>query len=626
MNNRLSRFLFFKGGASPAAGRERLGLAIIFACLVVSAVILVFVLNLHRDTRMMQYRAEGQRLMHVFPKIPMEAHAQGLLLRSILQASSGVERDSNFAYLAVFDAEGHLRDEVIRPGVLVPAFAFSRDPSTWYSERVTQGSEGGPEILEFSAPLFNEGELAGLIRLGFLVPGFGLGGAGWDILPLLALPVLLLGAFFYYLFKRETRPIEELNTQLQQLLEGSNPVKRVSIKKSGTMQEVLGRLNILLEHDGTRIRELEQKQMSQLTADRVLLYKKESLEAILEVLPEGVLVVDGTLAATFANRRFETLLGCGRRDVLGRGYSEWCTDPALSAFFAGLKGSRGGLHRAKLDYQPQQLPDRTVAVHAFPLVSRGAEGISLGTLVVFRDVTSEVLAKKARSEFVTHLAHEIKSPLNVMRMYSELLLDNKGEKEFSIEAVNTIYDEVERLSTLINSLLSISKIEMGSLSLERQRIKLLDLLRDTFQAASRNGRGADLRLHIDLPHEMSHVAIDKDLFRIALNNLLTNAIKYNRPGGSVTLAAEETEGFITIRVRDTGVGIAAEDRERIFDKFFRSSREEIRDLPGHGLGLPLARSIVELHQGRLSVESEPGKGTEFTIALNKGRGLIMEAI
>jgi signal transduction histidine kinase len=202
--------------------------------------------------------------------------------------------------------------------------------------------------------------------------------------------------------------------------------------------------------------------------------------------------------------------------------------------------------------------------------------------------------------------------------------DQADDLEFRTEAVNVIRDEVERLAGLINNLLNITRIENGSLDLKRQRVKMGDLLRDAFENISRSGRGADLTFELDVPRELGLVNVDKDLLRIAVNNLLTNAIKYNRPGGRVTLAAEEGQESVRIRVRDTGIGIKPEDRARVFDKFFRSEEPQVRERTGHGLGLALVKDIVELHGGSLSVESEPGVGSEFVIELWREAGALQK--
>jgi signal transduction histidine kinase len=208
-----------------------------------------------------------------------------------------------------------------------------------------------------------------------------------------------------------------------------------------------------------------------------------------------------------------------------------------------------------------------------------------------------------------------------------MLLGEEGKSEdFRLEAGNIIFEETERLSQLISNLLSISKIEMGSTSLERQRVKLRDLLEDTFTVASRTAKRDDILLNLDLPAEMSTIFVDKDLLRIAITNLLTNAIKYTLAGGKVTFSAEEDNQSIRINVNDTGVGISPEDKKLIFLKFFRSDDEEVRKKPGHGLGLPLAKSIIELHHGKLTVESSPGEGSLFSVHFSKGGGFVREEL
>ena len=239
----------------------------------------------------------------------------------------------------------------------------------------------------------------------------------------------------------------------------------------------------------------------------------------------------------------------------------------------------------------------------------------------------ETLSKKSRGEFVAHVAHELKTPLNVLAMYSEALQGEDGEsQEFRIEAVNVIKDEVERLSMLINNLLSITKIEMGNLKIDKQRVRLQDLLRDAFNHVSASGRDKNLKFEMDLPPELTAVAVDKDLLRIAINNLLVNAIKYTPAGGRISMTAAETDSAIEIRVADNGIGISPEDQDKIFDKFYRAENDEVRNIGGHGLGLPLAREIIELHRGQLSVSSERGKGSEFIACLWKDTGLVKQAI
>jgi len=247
--------------------------------------------------------------------------------------------------------------------------------------------------------------------------------------------------------------------------------------------------------------------------------------------------------------------------------------------------------------------------------------------VVLRDITTENLARRAGSEFIAHMAHELKTPLTTLSLYSESLLTEDGQDEvLRVEAANIIFDEVGRMGMLIQNILNITKIESGTITVERRHAKLRDLLEDAFAACQRSAGDKGLSFQLDLPHDLAPVALDKELLRIAINNLLTNAVKYTNPGGTVTLTAEETDRVVRIVVSDDGVGIDPAENDAIFQKFYRSENEDVRKRTGHGLGLSLARQIVHLHHGTLSVESQVGQGSAFTIELNRDVGLLKEAV
>ena len=277
--------------------------------------------------------------------------------------------------------------------------------------------------------------------------------------------------------------------------------------------------------------------------------------------------------------------------------------------------------------QPDDREERTLAINAFPLLTSQEPAAVSGTLIIIGDATQEILARQSRSEFVAHVGHELKTPLNTLALYSEVLLDDDGgDPEERIEAANTIHDEVERMTGLVNNLLSIARIEMGSIDLDKQRVRIGDLLEDIGENLGRLAARQDVSLDIDLPQHLSPILVDKDLLRVAINNLVSNAVKYNRTGGHVSIAAEETDEAVLIHVQDDGLGISEADRAHVFDKFFRSESSEVRTRSGHGLGLSLTRQIVELHDGQVNIESELGSGSKFTIALWKRFGLVKRAI
>ena len=444
---------------------------------------------------------------------------------------------------------------------------------------------------------------------------------------LFALSLLFVGALILVWVKLQPGLSPQFIERLRAILAGEVGLNELAAPFPGASGPTANQLRELLSSHRQRMTAMEEALAASQINHKVSLYTKHRFESIFEEFPDGVMLLDESAVATYANSKIELLLGQSKEAICGHKFHDWAQDEALSAFFARFQTLQSRLRRKQeLIFTPAYLKGHTLSIGAYPIENREQKTFH-GTLVLCRDVTAEALAKQARGDFVAHVAHELKSPLNVLAMYSELLMGEEGnDSEVRTDAANVIADEVERLALLINNLLSISKIEMGSIGLQRQRVKLIDLLSDAFQTVSRSGKGEGLDFRLELPHELSPVSLDKELFRVALNNLLTNAIKYNRPGGTVTLSAEETENQIVIVVKDTGLGISEADQARVFDKFFRSESDEVRQRPGHGLGLALAKNIIDVHHGRLKLESVPGQGTTFSILLDKGMGLVQEGV
>jgi signal transduction histidine kinase len=345
------------------------------------------------------------------------------------------------------------------------------------------------------------------------------------------------------------------------------------------------------------------------------------MQAVLQCLPDGLLVLDPAGEVTFATGKIEPLLGVSVADVLSQPVEAWCRDPELRAMLARFRSA--GLDtrsQMTIEFNPSGVPGKRLWATAQALLGHA---MVYGTLVVLRDATREHLARQAGNDFVAHVAHELKSPLNVIGMYGEMLADaGEDDPAVRVEAINVIQDEVERMNSLVNNLLNVSKLEMGSMRPERHRVKLDDLLRDAWQQARTRAEAKGIRLDLQVSRELAAVSVDKDLFRIALNNLLNNAIKYNQAGGNVVLAADEADMDVVIAVRDSGIGMSPEDTARVTEKFYRVRETGAEQRGGHGLGLYLTNQIVELHHGRLTIESELGHGSVFSIHLKKMPALV----
>jgi signal transduction histidine kinase len=615
------------GKLSAVWRHERLGLSMIAASLTVILLIVGLLFTHQQRAETGHIRAQGISLVRVLSSIPYMELLPGASRSDVLSLLQYRQSDRMFAYLAVVDPQGSPVNAVTAPGVIMPVADVPPAPASWLGERELVAEGDGQSFLEFHAPLLTDGKLAGYVRLAYFQPGIGLHANQLPFLATLALPIFLLTPLFYFLIKHEVRPLRRASEQLDSLIDHGH-FDRHAISENSGLAGFAHRFDRFIELTRDRIAQLESEHANVLTSTKLLSYRRDRVETVLLSLPDAVVVLDESGAASMANSRLSTLLGVDPDAILGRKPAEWFDIPGVVDFLRNYEGKAlRGCRSESVDFVPPAAPEKTITVSAYPLFAPRDGSQLLGTLVVFRDTTAEHLARRNSEEFIAHVAHELKTPLNVLAMYSDALQGEDGLSEaFRVEATNVIRDEVERMSMLISNILNITKIEMGSLKVQRQRVKLHDLLRDAFETVARSGRGDDLQFELDLPREISAVSVDKDLLRIAINNLLTNAIKYNRPGGTVALSAEEYDDTVRITVRDTGIGIAPEDRERIFTKFYRSSAQAVQSKSGHGLGLSLVREIVQLHQGTLSVSEAPEQGTEFVIEFSKNADLLKQAV
>lgn len=601
---------------------QRLGLSMIIASVIVSIVAIGMQAAHHIKNEKSDLRREATSLARALSRTPYEqlaSHTKGEHASSILM--HGLDH-SSFVYVSLVDINGEPLIEIARPGFSVPVM-MPKTVSSWSDERDVQIEGIDEEILEFNAPFVNKGEIAGHIRLGYIKPAFSLHVSDIPFFATIALAIFLLTPFFYMVVKREIRPLYKVGEQIDRLI-AQDKLSRIDISNGGELKNLMSHFSQYVNKALDRVQHLEKELSERETTGKLLSYKGMRLESVIQSLPDAVIVLDETGTASFANTRISTLLGVSVEDVLEKRPAEWCENTEMAAYLNDCsRWSARNVSPSSREFRLEAPQKKDIAIMPYPLFSPRDPAHVLGILVLFRDVTAQNLAREGSGAFIAQVAHELKSPLNVISMYSETL-QGEGEltQEFLVEAANVIKDESERMTMLINNTLNLTKIEMGSISINRSRVKLKDLLQDAFDTCVRNDKDNNLEFRLDLPAEISPVAVDKELMRVAINNLLTNAIKYNNPGGMVSLTAEETESSVRISVRDTGIGIDGEEVKRIFEKFYRSESNEVRERVGHGMGLALAREIVQLHQGTLSVSSAPGKGSEFTIEFNKEADLL----
>lgn len=374
------------------------------------------------------------------------------------------------------------------------------------------------------------------------------------------------------------------------------------------------------------IREQAERLGNMLKAQQV---ESAKSQAILEGVADGVMVTDGSGKVILFNAAAERILDLPRSEGLGRtiremlglyggqaqdwmeAIAEWAEHPESYV--------REEYLAARLDIE-----ERTVSVHLAPVLM-GRE--FLGTVSVFRDVTAEVEADRAKTEFVSMVSHELRTPMTSIKGYADLLLMGSAGtlNERQDRFLTIIRNNVDRLTTLVDDLLDISRIESGRLDLSPEPMDVKEAVERVVTSMQARADEKTLTLRSDVPADLPMVDADADRVVQILTNLVGNACQYTPNDGEIVVSARRENGEVQISVRDTGVGIGPDDRERIFDRFFRADDPVVQGTSGTGLGLAIVQSLVEMHGGEIWVESELGEGSVFTFTLPTGDGGVPDA-
>jgi two-component system phosphate regulon sensor histidine kinase PhoR len=348
------------------------------------------------------------------------------------------------------------------------------------------------------------------------------------------------------------------------------------------------------------------KQLGQLEADRQL------LRATLSGMVEGVVALDGQQTVLFANERASELLDVEAQTVVGRKIWEVFRQRSLQAL----------VERALAAETPCQEElvwtgnaPRVFLVHAARLTGTHARG----AVLVFHDMTDLRRLEQVRRDFVANVSHELKTPLSVIRACVETLLDGAlDDREHRHEFLNQISDQSERLNSLIHDLLSLNRIESG---IEVFEYEAVPLARVVHACAERHrARAAAKHLVLELGERDRngapiHAWADEEAVEQLVDNLLDNAVKYTPNGGKVSLSWWRNGDSVGIKVSDTGIGISERDLPRVFERFYRVDKARSRALGSTGLGLAIVKHLAQAMHGSVSVTSEIGKGSEFTVTL-----------
>lgn len=330
--------------------------------------------------------------------------------------------------------------------------------------------------------------------------------------------------------------------------------------------------------------------------------ERARLATVLEQMTDGVLIADSQGLVQFANPAAGKLFQTS--NPINRSLTEVIRNHQLVEAWRRCQQSR------ELQSETVEVPTR----HQFLQLVVIPDSHSSGSLLLVQDLTRIRRLETVRRDFISNLSHELRTPLASLRALAETLQDGAlDDPPAARRFIDQIQIEVDALTQMVTELLELSKIESGRLSLDLAPASACDLLDSASRRMQLQAERAGLNLRVECANDLPKVKIDSQRLEQVLVNLIHNAVKFTRSGGEVVLFAEAGIGEVRFAVRDSGIGIPADDVTRIFERFYRVDKS--RTGSGTGLGLSIAKHIVEAHNGKIWAESVEGRGSTFYFSI-----------
>ncbi|MEJ2367429.1 MAG: phosphate regulon sensor histidine kinase PhoR [Acidobacteriota bacterium] len=458
----------------------------------------------------------------------------------------------------------------------------------------------GRKVFYFAAPISGEGMETGVVRLS--IPLKKAAPSMWPYYFEVLLAALFAffagGVFIFWALQRVDRSFEQVDRTVEQFA-GGHFEFRAAVPPSQPLAHTSENLDRLSERVRGSIHSITQE--------------RDDLETVLANMMEAVIVVDNEDRILRLNQAACNLFGLQAGRAVGRTIQEVVRSTDLQEFLEKVRASNEALTGTVVHYEDE----RQQFLHANGIILRDNEDRAVAALLVLHDITHLKQLENMRKDFVANVSHELKTPITSIKGFVETLKDGAVQDPEKAQAfLDIVGRQVDRLTAIIDDLLSLSRIEQDA---EKHQIPLSGTeLRPVLEAAlaacepRASTRGVKLSLACgdDLQALMNATLLEE-----AVLNLVDNAVKYSEAGGDVQVNAFPEADWIKVQVRDHGAGIPKEHLPRLFERFYRVDKARSRKMGGTGLGLAIVKHIVQAHQGEIAVESEPGKGTTFTVFL-----------
>lgn len=454
------------------------------------------------------------------------------------------------------------------------------------------------EMMYVAIPILENHDVAYVLRLAVPISHINaLTRNIWKMFFSASLAGLLVAFLISTIFSRRiTKPIEEVSYAAKKISCGNYDLK-VPLRPPYETKILAESFNRMAENLQETVGKLKEE--------------TDKTRAVLASMAEGLIAVDQNCHVVMMNFAAERLFKIRQEETLGKHLLEVLRNRELHDLINEvLKTRKGSTREIKIN----TYDERIFWINVVPIDKEN----NLGAVAVMRDITELKRLEKMKSDFVSNVSHELKTPLTSISGFAETLLDGAYKSEENCRYfLRIIKQETDRMTRLINELLYLSRIEKPDFSIPKRPVNIASVVNKAVKLLQKNIDDKGHLLNLRLPENLGPVTGDEDSVLEIIINLLDNAIKYTPEGGNITVEIEDESDFISISVADNGIGIAGDELERIFGRFYRVQGPGITSASGTGLGLAVVKHLVESLNGKISVESQLGKGSTFKVSLPK---------
>ncbi|ASK62991.1 PAS domain-containing sensor histidine kinase [Virgibacillus phasianinus] len=404
-----------------------------------------------------------------------------------------------------------------------------------------------------------------------------------------------------HIFEKYMKPIRKATKTVDELVKG-NYRARIHHASNGSVGELSNKINILARN------------LSELTIQEDI--HEKQLVTVIDNTESGLVLIDEKGYIHLVNRKFISLFGNTPKDYKGHLYYDVLDNEKIHHLV-----QQTFLYEENVKESFTQIINfdkKYIQIIGAPIFNE--KKMLKGAVLVFYDITELKKLELTRKDFVANVSHELKTPITSIKGFAETLLDNKENNPEVVEKFHQIiYDESDRLQILIQDLLTLSKLEKDEFELQVTDFHIGKVIEEVIAVIHQQAEQKGLNLTVDVEKDIK-VKADREQMKQVLFNLLANAVSYTPGKGEITLMIEKTDSNMHIAVSDSGIGIGEEAIPRLFERFYRVDKARSRNTGGTGLGLAIVKHIVEVHEGKIKVDSELDKGSTFHVYIPTNLG------